>query len=277
MSVIGRAALGPLGRRDHARTRRRCPTWPWPTPVRPSRTASTAPMMVDRRRVVVFLESAPAPRRDRRRPGTPAWNSATSSSSRACWRSPPAHRRFSQQRHDVPQRVLAVAHEDVRPRPLPAWTQSESMRFDRPGIVPVFCDIHSHMSAYILVFGHPFFAVSDTSGRYAIRGVPAGTYAARRVERARSAPSRSSDHCRDGGGRGGFRPRRRRHEPCSRHSPTGSSWRARCSSCSRSAVAIYRRNVAVSSAGRSRLRTRPRRGRPRSSTSSTGPSSPTSS
>ena len=32
--------------------------------------------------------------------------------------------------------------------------------FDRPGEVPVFCDIHSHMSAYILVFSHPFFAVT---------------------------------------------------------------------------------------------------------------------
>jgi plastocyanin len=52
-----------------------------------------------------------------------------------------------------------------------------AIRFDRPGIVPVFCDIHSHMSAYILVFDHPFFAISDVLGRYAIRDIPAGTYA----------------------------------------------------------------------------------------------------
>ena len=48
--------------------------------------------------------------------------------------------------------------------------------FDRPGIVPVFCDIHSHMSAYILVFTHPFFAVTEADGRYAIPNVPPGTY-----------------------------------------------------------------------------------------------------
>ena len=30
--------------------------------------------------------------------------------------------------------------------------KSKSIRFDRPGIVRVFCDIHSHMSAFILVF-----------------------------------------------------------------------------------------------------------------------------
>lgn len=55
--------------------------------------------------------------------------------------------------------------------------QSRSVHFDTPGIVPVICDIHTHMSAYILVFSHPFFAVTDTEGRYALSGVPAGTHA----------------------------------------------------------------------------------------------------
>jgi plastocyanin len=49
-------------------------------------------------------------------------------------------------------------------------------RFDRPGMVRVFCDIHSHMSGYILVFSHRYFAVTDAEGRYAIPRVPAGTY-----------------------------------------------------------------------------------------------------
>jgi plastocyanin len=53
---------------------------------------------------------------------------------------------------------------------------SRSIRFDRPGIVRVFCDIHSHMNAFILVFGHPFFAMTDTEGRYRIADVPSGTY-----------------------------------------------------------------------------------------------------
>jgi hypothetical protein len=51
-----------------------------------------------------------------------------------------------------------------------------AVTFDRPGIVPIFCDIHSHMSAYVLVFRHPFFAVTDAQGRYRIANVPAGTY-----------------------------------------------------------------------------------------------------
>jgi plastocyanin len=53
---------------------------------------------------------------------------------------------------------------------------SKSIRFDRPGIVRVFCDIHSHMSAFILVFAHRYFAVTDDDGRYRIENVPPGTY-----------------------------------------------------------------------------------------------------
>ena len=54
--------------------------------------------------------------------------------------------------------------------------RSKSVRFDRPGIVRVFCEIHAHMSAYILVFSHRYFAVTDESGRYRIPNVPPGTY-----------------------------------------------------------------------------------------------------
>jgi plastocyanin len=54
--------------------------------------------------------------------------------------------------------------------------RSRTVRFDRPGIVRVFCDIHSHMNAFILVFSHPFFAMTDVDGRYRIENVPPGTY-----------------------------------------------------------------------------------------------------
>jgi plastocyanin len=54
--------------------------------------------------------------------------------------------------------------------------RSKAVRFDHPEIVRVFCDIHSHMNAFILVFNHRFFAVTDPQGRYEIAGVPAGTY-----------------------------------------------------------------------------------------------------
>ncbi len=54
--------------------------------------------------------------------------------------------------------------------------KSKSVRFDRPGIVRVFCDIHSHMSAFVVVFNHPYFRVTDGDGRYRIDHVPPGTY-----------------------------------------------------------------------------------------------------
>jgi len=53
---------------------------------------------------------------------------------------------------------------------------SKSVRFDHPGVVRVFCDIHSHMNAFILVFSHPFFGMTDTDGRYRIDNIPPGTY-----------------------------------------------------------------------------------------------------
>lgn len=54
--------------------------------------------------------------------------------------------------------------------------RSRAVRFERPGIVRVFCDIHSHMSAFILVFAHRYFAVTDEDGNYRLENVPPGTY-----------------------------------------------------------------------------------------------------
>ena len=54
--------------------------------------------------------------------------------------------------------------------------RSQAVRFQNPGLVRVFCEIHSHMSAFILVFAHRYFAVTDDDGRYRIEGVPPGTY-----------------------------------------------------------------------------------------------------
>jgi len=54
--------------------------------------------------------------------------------------------------------------------------RSKAVRFDRPGVVRVFCDIHSHMSAFILVFSHRYFAVTQADGTFQLPPVPAGTY-----------------------------------------------------------------------------------------------------
>jgi plastocyanin len=53
---------------------------------------------------------------------------------------------------------------------------SRSIRFARPGIVRVFCNIHANMSAVIAVVDTPWFAVSQKDGTYLIPNVPAGQY-----------------------------------------------------------------------------------------------------
>jgi plastocyanin len=56
--------------------------------------------------------------------------------------------------------------------------ESKSVRFDTPGIVKVFCHIHSDMSAVILVLDNSYFATPDSSGAFHIDGIPPGEYRA---------------------------------------------------------------------------------------------------
>jgi len=49
--------------------------------------------------------------------------------------------------------------------------------FTKPEIlIPVGCDVHPWMRAYISVFDHPFFAVTSEDGSFEIKGLPAGEY-----------------------------------------------------------------------------------------------------
>jgi plastocyanin len=158
-----------------------------PTVAEPS---SAPPALVNRRRVVVYLESAPR---------------------EAFGELPPGRARMDQRAEQFSPRLLAITAGTTVDFPNSDRTfhnvfslsrartfdlgrfapgRTGSVRFDRSGIVPVFCDIHSHMSANILVFSHPFFAVSGDDGRYEIDGVPAGTYSLVAWSELGSAPSR---------------------------------------------------------------------------------------
>jgi hypothetical protein len=55
---------------------------------------------------------------------------------------------------------------------------SRSERFDRTGVVRIFCDIHSEMGGVILVLDTPYFTRPDDQGRFRIEGVPPGEYTA---------------------------------------------------------------------------------------------------
>ena len=54
--------------------------------------------------------------------------------------------------------------------------QKQAFKFDNPGVVPLLCNVHPEMSAYIVVSPTPYFAVTDKSGDYKIDNVPDGDY-----------------------------------------------------------------------------------------------------
>jgi plastocyanin len=142
---------------------------------------TTAPLASDARPVVVFLEA----------PDVPA-----ASDLRAA-RVAPGRARMDQRDETFSPHVLAVNVGSTVDFPNNDRTfhnvfslskarrfdlgrygprQSQAVRFDQPGVVRVFCDIHSHMSAFVLVFNHPYHSTADADGRYRIDNIPPGTY-----------------------------------------------------------------------------------------------------
>ena len=55
--------------------------------------------------------------------------------------------------------------------------QSRSQPFPKAGIVKVYCNIHSHMSATILVLDHPYFVIPNLDGTFELPNIPTGTHA----------------------------------------------------------------------------------------------------
>lgn len=53
---------------------------------------------------------------------------------------------------------------------------SQKIRFRRAGVVRVFCNIHSSMSAVIVVLETPFYATTSATGTFRIGDVPPGEY-----------------------------------------------------------------------------------------------------
>jgi plastocyanin len=61
---------------------------------------------------------------------------------------------------------------------LGTWPQNEkrSFKFDTVGVVPLFCNVHPEMTAYIVVVPTPYFALSSELGDYRIENLPDGSY-----------------------------------------------------------------------------------------------------
>jgi plastocyanin len=55
---------------------------------------------------------------------------------------------------------------------------SQSVHFNRPGVVRIFCNIHPTMSAVVLVLNTPYFAVTGSDGKFSL-DIPPGEYTMR--------------------------------------------------------------------------------------------------
>lgn len=55
-------------------------------------------------------------------------------------------------------------------------TPSEPVRFDKPGVVVLGCNIHDWMVGYVYVTDDPWFVVSDQQGRAPLEQMPPGRY-----------------------------------------------------------------------------------------------------
>ena len=81
---------------------------------------------------------------------------------------------------------LDETQNNVHPTPKlnPEWNQSQPVgaapllkTFMRPEIsIPFKDNMHPWKKAYVGVFIHPFFAVTDADGNYSIQGLPPGSY-----------------------------------------------------------------------------------------------------
>lgn len=61
-------------------------------------------------------------------------------------------------------------YKDVEPKPV---------LFAKPGVVPLGCNIHDWMKAYVFVSKTPYFAVTDANGKVQISDLPVGKYLAK--------------------------------------------------------------------------------------------------
>lgn len=57
--------------------------------------------------------------------------------------------------------------------------EDRSVLFSRVGVSVVLCNVHPQMAAFVLVLETPYWVVADAEGRYALNGLPAGSYTLR--------------------------------------------------------------------------------------------------
>jgi plastocyanin len=54
--------------------------------------------------------------------------------------------------------------------------RTRDQTFKEAGVFPIYCNIHPRMTGYVVVLKSPYFALGGDDGRFAVSGVPAGSY-----------------------------------------------------------------------------------------------------
>jgi len=79
--------------------------------------------------------------------------------------------------HDqVQHHVYSFSRVKTFELPLYKGQEAQPVRFDKPGVVKIGCNIHDWMSAVILVLPNPHFTVTDSEGHFTLTGLAPGTY-----------------------------------------------------------------------------------------------------
>lgn len=94
------------------------------------------------------------------------------------------------------------------------------IRFDKPGVITLGCNIHDWMIAYIVVVPTPHYGRTDAAGAVRMRDLPAGAYEVRAYhpnQRAAASPQNASLDSRAAAARLSFAidttPRKPRYKP----------------------------------------------------------------
>jgi plastocyanin len=72
----------------------------------------------------------------------------------------------------------AISGDKKQTHNMGTWPTGEirPFKYDKPGVVPLLCNVHPEMGGYVIVAPTQFFAETDASGAYKIDGLPPGQY-----------------------------------------------------------------------------------------------------
>lgn len=91
---------------------------------------------------------------------------------------------MARQTFEVHNEDQTIHNVHAMPRENRAWNKSEPVgdppieaNFTKPELaIPIACNIHPWMRAFMFVFAHPYFAITPKTGDFELKGVPPGTY-----------------------------------------------------------------------------------------------------